>query len=62
MQNNELLSLLEGELNLSTDKRDTGASDISLHSAISLLQRADKIAGAGPPPRAKDILDVAAHR
>lgn len=62
MQNKELLSRLEGELKLPPAKRDTGASDVSLNSVISLLQRADKLAGASQPSTAEAILDAAARQ
>lgn len=62
MQSKELLRLLERDLNLSTGQRDTGASDVSLNSVISLLQKADQLAVAGQLESAKDSLDVAARQ
>ena len=62
MQSKELLRLLERDLNLSTGQRDTGATDVSLNSVISLLQKADQLAVAGQLESAKDSLDVAARQ
>jgi hypothetical protein len=57
-----LLATLNEELPLAKEDRATGASDLSLQSVVSLLQRADKSAKAGQSAIARELFDSAARQ
>jgi ABC-type uncharacterized transport system involved in gliding motility auxiliary subunit len=57
-----LLTSLGEELKLAWEARLSGASDLSLQSVISLLQRADKLANAGQSEKARELLDSASRQ
>ena len=55
-----LLASLNEELRLAKERRSAGASDLSLQSVVSLLQRADTLAASGQWANAKELFDAAA--
>lgn len=57
-----LLASLNEELRLAKEQRSTGASDLSLQSVVSLLQRADTLAATGQLANAKELFDAAARQ
>jgi hypothetical protein len=58
----DLLASLDEERRLAKEERATGASDVSLQSVASLLQRADTLAASGQSDNAQDLLDAAARQ
>lgn len=62
MQIEYLLASLNEELRLAKEQRSTGASDLSLQSVVSLLQRADTLAATGQLANAKELFDAAARQ
>ncbi len=58
----DLLASLDEERRLAKEERATGASDASLQSVASLLQRADALAASGQFDNAQDLLDAAARQ
>jgi hypothetical protein len=61
MQIAELVHSLTEELQLAEGERDTGASDSSLRSVISLLQRAERSVSSGQSELAKELFESAAR-
>jgi hypothetical protein len=61
MQIAELVHSLTEELQLAEGERDTGASDSSLRSVISLLQRAEHSVSSGQSELAKELFESAAR-
>lgn len=62
VQIENLLASLTEKLQLAKEERPTGASDLSLESVISLLQRADKLAKSGRSLKAQELFDSAARQ
>ncbi len=62
MQIENLLASLNEELRLAKEQRSTGASDQSLQSVLSLLQRAGTLAASGQSDSAQKLLDAAARQ
>jgi hypothetical protein len=58
----ELLTSLGEELKLARKARLSGASDLSLQSIISLLQRADGLVNAGQSENARELFHSAARQ
>lgn len=56
------LTSLNAERGLAKEERATGASDVSLQSVASLLQRADTLAASGKFDKAQELLDAAARQ
>ncbi|WP_457965623.1 hypothetical protein M1E17_04040 [Arthrobacter sp. D1-29] len=56
-----LLASLNEELRFAKEERATGASDVSLQSVASLLQRADKFTASGQWANDQELLNAAAH-
>jgi hypothetical protein len=62
VQIENLLASLAEELRLAQHERATGASDSSLQSVVSLLQRADNLTKLGQSVAAQELFDSAAHQ
>jgi hypothetical protein len=62
VQIQNLLASLNEELGLAKEQRSTGASDLSLQSVVSLLQRGDTLTASGQWANAKELFDAAARQ
>jgi hypothetical protein len=62
VQIKNLLASLNEELRLAKEQRSTGASDLSLQSVVSLLQRGDTLAASGQWANANELFDAAARQ
>jgi hypothetical protein len=62
VQIENLLGSLNEESRLTKEERATGASDLSLQSVVSLLQRADKLVNADQSANARELFDSAARQ